>query len=203
VGDASNASPGAETGTDDDDELPDLPLNLNWTLILTAIIAFVLGLGVGGFAEHEHTKSSNKKHTAASGTPTTVGPSTGSKTPIDSAGWFGAKVTTACPGLRIWAGEQTARRDAFAKTTTWKTKSGAVLRIDKPITEVYTALLPMATATGKPEIQLLLTTQGKLDAALTTSTKPDDYSKVRKTVSTAQVTTDIGILSKVAASCPT
>jgi hypothetical protein len=202
VGDASNASPGAETDTDDDGELPDLPLNLNWTLILTAIIAFVLGLGVGGFAEHEHTKSSNKKHTTASGTPTTS-PSTGSKTPVDEAGWFGSKVTTACPALRIWAGEQKLRRDALGKTTTWKTKSGAVLKIDEPITSAYTALLRLATPTGKPEMQLLLTTQGKLDDALTKSKKPDDYSKVRKTVSTAQVTTDIGILSKVAASCPT
>jgi hypothetical protein len=142
---------------------------MNWRIVVAIVVAFVVGAGAGGLAEHERVNSSNKS-AATKPTTTTIPPTV----------WF-ADVKPACPALLRLSSTASAQFSTLATTPAWAAARVALLADLKATGDAYRALVPVATAPGKAALRFLLSAQLEEGAAVQNATSWPAYLKARKT----------------------
>jgi hypothetical protein len=156
-------------------------------MIIAVVVAFALGAGAGGFAEHERLK--NTKHTAAA--PKAAA----------GAGWF-ARPAAACPALKSWETASASAYVAILKKAPWTTTRTTLLAQQTAATAAMKTLLKYAKPKGKTGLNFLIAHQTKTTAALQHASSQADYSKADTALASAVVKRDNAILARAAGNCP-
>jgi hypothetical protein len=176
---------------------------MNWRIVVAIVVAFVVGAGAGGLAEHERVNSSNKssatKHpttTVRKSTPTTRKPA--KKVPPV---WF-TDTKAACPALLRLSLTTSAQYSTLATTPAWASAQVALLADLKATGDAYRALVPVATAPGKVALKFLLADQLEEGAAVRNATSWPTYLRGRKTPNAALRAKEATAVVAYAKRCP-
>jgi hypothetical protein len=162
-----------------------------WRAIIALVVAFVLGIGVGGLVEHQRAKSKSNKKTAT----TTAG-----KTAV-GVRWFPNPPTDACPGLVKW---QTAASTAYVdllKKTAWPATQTSLEAQSAAASTALKGLLPHANKIGHKGLNVLINRETKNLAALKAAKDEAAYLTASKALTTPAVKKGNVVLGKAKVAC--
>ena len=167
---------------------------MSWRIGAAAVIAFVIGVAAGGFAEHERVQSNKVDGTAAETSTTTSSAPT--------ADWFGGQTATACPVLTNWFDAIGRTSYAAASKGPWTATRAALLEEATAIGAAYEALLPAANAAGKPEVAFLIAYQDRSTEGLQSSTSAAEYAESQHALASERLNEGVNVLLQTARYCP-
>jgi hypothetical protein len=179
--------------------------NMNWRIIVAGVVVFVVGVGVGGLAEHERVKHETHKAAARTTTTTGNGESTtaeagSSTTEASTASWF-AGTKAACPALKRWQNATAATYRAMVGKATWASARAALLTQMNASSAAVGELIPLATPTGRVELNFLAAYQIKATSAVRHATSAAGFSQAQSALTDARVKNDAAVMSRVEVAC--
>lgn len=157
--------------------------------MIAVVVAVVLGIGTGAFAEHTRLKNDVHKTAAPTTRPT-------------ATGWFGAKAQAACPGLKRWNADAVAAYVALVKKEDWDAVRKELSPHVPSSQAALRSLIPFATPEGKAELQYLVTFHDRLIIAVEDADSAKAVFDSLERLRTAEFTRDIAVVSRAAQSCP-
>ena len=165
---------------------------MNWRIVLAVVVAFVLGVGAGGLAEHQHAKAKSDKKSTSSTTAKGKG-----------VNWFGKNQAAACPTLNQWKGAVSASYLALLKKSAWPATQTELTKQSGVVVTSYRALLPKATKPGRVQLNALIAYQTVLTAAIKKATSVTAYTTAQKAALTPRVRGATTLLTRMQARCAT
>jgi hypothetical protein len=168
---------------------------MNWRVVVTVIVAFVIGAGGGAVAEHVRLKNASDKPGATATT------SAGNNANPAANDWFGAKATQACPALKNWTAAGAASGKAFRMTGAWTAKRAALVAAIKDAGAAYSALEPFANPAGKAELQFLVAHQEAVNNAVAKASSLPVFDQARKKLQSPRAQRDFAIVGVAARRC--
>jgi hypothetical protein len=164
--------------------------DINWRVIVAVVVAFVVGIGAGGIAEHQRLKNKSNKSASASKSKTKTTTKATTKTtakPVTTADWFGTHGAQACPALKRVDAAGTAAFKAIYSSAPLDSRRTILAASAGTIGTAYTSLVPLANAPGKPMLQFLANYQGRLKTAAQAAPSLTAYLTAQKALDSPQL----------------
>jgi hypothetical protein len=163
---------------------------MNWRIVVAVIVAFVVGAAGGGFAEHQRVKNERSNNSARSTSTTAAAPN-----------WFGSKKASACPELQRWRTALGVASYTAVSKGPWANVRAKLLTQRAAMQSAYRALVPLAGAPGKVQLEFLVAYETQVTTALKAAASAAAYAKTPAAKSSPRVKHDVGILLTTATSC--
>jgi hypothetical protein len=166
---------------------------MNWRVVVVAVVAFAVGIGAGGLAEHQRLKSdSNKKTSTTKTTPTTN---------AKAADWFGTHAQQACPTLKKLGVSGAASYKAIFSSAPWPSRQSTLATEAAAAAADYRALVPLADQRGQTELAFLASYQDRIKTAVSKSATLPAYLTAQKALNSSRLKTANAVISRTTKRC--
>ena len=167
------------------------PLQSYWRPIAVVLVALLLGGVVGVLIEHRRAVNESNSGSAPSPTPTAA-----------PSAWF-SDTSAACPAVQKWYGALGSAIYLVLGTQPWETIRAGVLSSWAAMADQYRAMVPLANAAGKSELQFMLASLDQDRSEINAAPSAAAFRASPKPPTIDRLSRDIVLLLQTAKSCTT